>query len=210
MKTFHGYTPKQTQEWINEAPEHPPKEFRTTEETHKVHSPQSENDIIFLKRAIKLGAHNPMQALKKEPVDGGFFGAVIVKDGKILGEGWNSVLKEQDPSRHAEMNAIRQATHDNGYGLQDLAGATLYTSGAPCPMCYAAMLWANIKNIVYASDYEDAMKYGGFRDEPISASFTLPLEKRELPAYQSESDLAREWWKLYNKEVYKNGKGPTY
>ena len=218
-KSFYGYTPEQTQRWVDEAPDAPPKEFKVTEGSGSqgnvqcsasTSDEQTAIDAKYLRRAIKLASHNPMQALYKHSPDGGLFGAVIYKDGKILGEGWNTVLKEGDPSRHGEMNAIRQATHDNGYGLEELEGATLYTSGAPCPMCYATMAWANVKRIVYASDYSDAMKYGGFKDEPIRASLALPIEERQWPGCQAESGLSRAWWKFYNEVVYKDGKGSKY
>lgn len=206
-KLFHGYTAQETQEWVDRAELRPPKSFKdsSTQSTQ-----ESTIDTKYLLRAIKLASHNPMQALAKEPIDGGLFGAVLYKDGKILGEGWNTVLKEGDPTRHAEMNAIRQATHENGYGLKELSGATLYTSGAPCPMCYAAMEWANIERIVYASDYADALKFGGFRDEPIAASLALPLSKRALPLSQLHSELAHEWWEFYNFVVYRDGEGSRY
>lgn len=118
--TFYGYTPAQTQKWVNEAPNTPPKKFAVVEGAGSndnvqcsvgSSSKETKTHRKHIRRAIKLGAHNPMQALKGHAPDGGFFGAVIYKDGKILGEGWNTVLKEGDPSRHGEMNAIRQATH---------------------------------------------------------------------------------------------------
>lgn len=208
---FYGYTPKQTQAWVDKAPQTPPKEFQGVAKATSLDDEQlSQIDKEYLLRAIKLASHNPMQAFENESPDGGLFGAVLYKDGKILGEGWNTVLKEGDPTRHAEMNAIRQATHDNAYGLQELEGATLYTSGAPCPMCYAAMAWANVKSIIYASDYADALKYGGFRDAPISDSLALPLQKRELSGVQANSGLARQWWEFYNWVVYKDAKGSKY
>jgi len=218
-KIFYGYTPEETQKWVDEAPDVPPSEFIVVEGSGSKGNiqcaattsvEQAKIDKIYLRRAIKLASHNPMQAVHKHSPDGGLFGAVIYKDGKILGEGWNTVLKEGDPSRHGEMNAIRQATHDNGHGLDDLEGSTLYTSGAPCPMCYSTMAWANVKRIVYASDYSDCMNYGGFKDEPIRASLSLPIDERQWPGCQAESGLSRAWWELYNKEVYKDGKGSKY
>ena len=218
-KTFYGYKPAETQKWVDEASDAPAKEFAVIPGAGSkgnlqcetiVSKEQAEIDRKYLKRAIKLASHNPMQAIHGHAPDGGLFGAVIYKDGKILGEGWNTVLKEGDPTRHGEMNAMRQATHDNGYGLEELAGATLYTSGAPCPMCYATMAWANVKRIVYASDYGDAMEYGGFKDEPIRAALTVPIEKRPWPGCQAESGLGRAWWEQYNAVVYKDGEGAKY
>jgi tRNA(Arg) A34 adenosine deaminase TadA len=219
VKNFNGYSPAETQKWVDEAPNAPPKAFAVipgegsegnTQCVASASKEQTEIDRQFLMRAIKLASHNPEQAMHGHTPDGGLFGAVLVKDGNILGEGWNTVLKEGDPSRHGEMNAVRQATHDHGHGLKDLEGATLYTSGAPCPMCYSTMAWANVKRIVYASDYSDAMKYGGFKDEPIRESLALPIQKRQWPGCQAESGLGRAWWKQYNAVVYKDGKGAKY
>lgn len=216
---FYGYTPAETRQWVDKAPDAPPEGFSVVAGAGAegnaqcalmASSEQLAIDTKYLRRAIKLASHNPVQAMNGEAPDGGLFGALLYKDGKILGEGWNTVLKEGDPSRHAEMNAIRQATHDNGYGLEDLAGATLYTSGAPCPMCYSTMAWANIGRIVYASDYSDAMTYGGFKDEPIRASFEQQIHERHWPGCQHESGLGRAWWQVYDAHVYKGGQGAKY
>ena len=96
--------------------------------------------------------------------DGGPFGACIVKDGKIIGKGSNQVLKNNDPTAHAEVNAIREASKNlNTY---DLSGCELYTSCYPCPMCLSAIIWANIKKVYYGNTKEDAANIG-FRDDMI-------------------------------------------
>ena len=96
--------------------------------------------------------------------DGGPFGACIVKDDKIIGKGNNKVIKNNDPTAHAEINAIRDACKNiNSY---DLSGAIIYTSCYPCPMCLSAIIWANIDKVYYANTKEDADKIG-FRDEFI-------------------------------------------
>lgn len=96
--------------------------------------------------------------------EGGPFGAVIVKDGKIVGRGRNRVLAKKDPTRHAEMEAIRDATeHLDTY---DLTGCVLYTSCYPCPMCLSATIWANIKTVYYGNTAKDAEAIG-FRDDFI-------------------------------------------
>ena len=96
--------------------------------------------------------------------DGGPFGACIVKDDKIIGKGNNKVLKNNDPTAHAEINAIRDACKNiNSY---DLSGAIIYTSCYPCPMCLSAIIWANIDKVYYANTKEDADRIG-FRDEFI-------------------------------------------
>ncbi len=95
---------------------------------------------------------------------GGPFGACIVKDGKIIGKGINMVIKNNDPTAHAEIEAIRKACKRiNSY---DLSGCELYTSCYPCPMCLSAIIWANIKKVYYANTKEDAENIG-FRDDYI-------------------------------------------
>ena len=95
---------------------------------------------------------------------GGPFGACIVKDGKIIGKGINRVIKNNDPTAHAEIVAIRNACKNlNTY---DLSGCELYTSCYPCPMCLSAIIWSNIKKVYYANTKEDAADIG-FRDEFI-------------------------------------------
>ena len=95
---------------------------------------------------------------------GGPFGACIVKDGKIIGKGINRVVKNNDPTAHAEIVAIRNACKNiNSF---DLTGCELYTSCYPCPMCLSAIIWANIKKVYYANTKEDAADIG-FRDEFI-------------------------------------------
>ena len=96
--------------------------------------------------------------------NGGPFGAVIVKDGKIIGKGSNQVLASQDPTAHAEVMAIRDACRNiNSY---DLSGCIIYTSCYPCPMCLSAIIWANIKKVYYGNTKEDAGDIG-FRDDFI-------------------------------------------
>ena len=95
---------------------------------------------------------------------GGPFGAVIVKDGKVVGKGSNCVLENNDPTAHAEIMAIREASQTlNTY---DLSGCELYTSCYPCPMCLSAIIWANIKKVYYGNTKEDAANIG-FRDDMI-------------------------------------------
>ena len=95
---------------------------------------------------------------------GGPFGACIVKDGKIIGKGINMVIKNNDPTSHAEIVAIRNAC--KSIKSHDLSGCELYTSCYPCPMCLSAIIWANIKKVYYANTREDADAIG-FRDDFI-------------------------------------------
>ena len=102
--------------------------------------------------------------LSKDNNYGGPFGACIVKDGKIIGKGYNKVIKDMDPTAHAEIVAIREACKTiNSY---DLSGCELYTSCYPCPMCLSAIIWSNIKKVYYANTKEDAEDIG-FRDNLI-------------------------------------------
>ena len=96
--------------------------------------------------------------------DGGPFGAVIVKDGKIIARSHNEVLKNNDPTCHAEMQTIRAACE--ALGTFDLSGCELYTSCYPCPMCLSATIWANIKVVYYGNTAKDAADIG-FRDDYI-------------------------------------------
>lgn len=95
---------------------------------------------------------------------GGPFGACVVKDGEIIGRGSNKVISENDPTAHAEINAIREACKN--IGSYDLSGCELYASCYPCPMCLSAIIWANIKKVYYGNTKEDAAEIG-FRDEFI-------------------------------------------
>lgn len=116
------------------------------------------DDERFLREAIELATASVM-------IGGGPFGAVVVHDGQVIGRGQNTVVRDSDPSAHAEINAIRAATrHMNSPHLDD---CVLYASCEPCPMCLAASLWAHIPRIVFAATYELATR-AGFDDTPIS------------------------------------------
>ncbi|MGM0396787.1 MAG: nucleoside deaminase [Bacillota bacterium] len=105
-----------------------------------------------------------MEAAIKEAIagiekrDGGPFGTVIVKDGKIVGSGHNMVIGTNDPTAHGEMVAIREASKT--LGNFDLSGCELYTTCEPCPMCYGAIHWARIRKVYYGATREDAAKIG--------------------------------------------------
>lgn len=112
----------------------------------------------FMKAAKELADSNIVTKV------GGPFGAVVVKDGKIIGRGSNHVLGNNDPTAHAEVMAIRDACKN--IGSYDLSGCEIYTSSYPCPMCFSAVIWANIKKVYYGNTVEDTDKIG-FRDERI-------------------------------------------
>lgn len=112
----------------------------------------------FMKAAKELADSNIVTKV------GGPFGAVVVKDGKIIGRGSNHVLSNNDPTAHAEVMAIRDACKN--IGSYDLSGCEIYTSSYPCPMCFSAVIWSNIKKVYYGNTVEDTDKIG-FRDERI-------------------------------------------
>lgn len=99
---------------------------------------------------------------------GGPFGAVIVKDGKVVGKGHNQVLKNNDPTCHGEIMAIHEACKT--LGTYDLSGCEIYTTGEPCPMCLGAILWANIDRVYYGCNVRDT-EIIGFRDDAFYQKF---------------------------------------
>lgn len=118
---------------------------------------------------------------------GGPFGAVIVLDGKVIGKGWNQVTSANDPTAHAEVVAIRDACQTTGNF--SLAGATLYTSCEPCPMCLAATYWSRIDKIYYANTRQDAAAIG-FDDEFFYQELSKPITDRSVPMEQIEREKA--------------------
>ncbi|MFZ4532508.1 MAG: nucleoside deaminase, partial [Alsobacter sp.] len=112
----------------------------------------ADDDLRHLARAAELSRARMEAGL------GGPFGAVIVRDGGVLAEGWNEVTSSNDPTAHAEVTAIRRACA--AVGDFSLAGATLYTSCEPCPMCLASAYWARITRIVYANTRDEAAAIG--------------------------------------------------
>ena len=112
----------------------------------------------FMQFADELAKQNIMTD------NGGPFGAVVVKDGVVVGVGNNHVVKNNDPTAHAEVMAIRNACAT--LNTFDLSGCELYTSCYPCPMCLSAIIWANIKVVYYGNTKEDAADIG-FRDDMI-------------------------------------------
>jgi len=126
--------------------------------------------------------------------NGGPFGAVITRDGEILGEGFNRVLATNDPTAHAEVVAIRAACEKlKNYWLD---GCEIYTSCEPCPMCLGAIYWARLAKIYYANSAEDADRVGA-GDLKYYQEFAKPKTARSIPAQQiklaSAADVFREW-----------------
>jgi tRNA(Arg) A34 adenosine deaminase TadA len=129
----------------------------------------------FLRRAIALATENV------ESGAGGPFGAVVVRDGKIAGEGVNSVTAAGDPTAHAEVNAIRAAAKT--LGNFTLAGCELYTSCEPCPMCLAAAYWARLDAVYYGASAADAAR-AGFDDAFLYAELGKDASQRKLRSMQ--------------------------
>jgi guanine deaminase len=146
----------------------------------------------FMQRAIELSRQASI--IEKS---GGVFGAVIVKDGKIIAEGYNQVMKQKDPTWHAEMYAIREACKK--LGTPHLNGCTLYTSAECCPMCLAAAYWAHIDHIFYGATIEDSLKYGDFQDVDIYDEIRRDPKDRKIKLTQVMQPEAVEVWKEFSK-----------
>lgn len=159
---------------------------KSTKEYEKEFNPE------FMKRAIELSRRASI--LEKT---GGVFGAVVVKDGKIIAEGYNQVKKTKDPTWHAEMEAIRAACKK--LGTPHLEGCVLYTSAECCPMCLATAYWAHIDHIYYGARVEDSLKYGDFQDVGILDELRKESEDRELRTTEHMRPEAVEIWKEFSK-----------
>lgn len=112
--------------------------------------------------------------------DGGPFGAVVVRDGAIIGEGWNRVVSSNDPTAHGEVTAIRDACAR--LGDFRLTGCDIYTTGQPCPMCFGAIHWARIGRIYYGFSIDEAAAIG-FDDREFFAELEKPPLERSIPSY---------------------------
>ena len=131
---------------------------------------------------------------------GGPFGAVVVKDGKIVGRGSNHVTINNDPTAHAEVMAIREACHNlNSF---QLTGCEIYTSCEPCPMCLGAIYWARPDRIYYAANQVDAAK-AGFDDSFIYKEIALNPTDRKIPASQHLRDEANKTFDAWMKNTEK-------
>lgn len=135
--------------------------------------------------------------------EGGPFGCVVVKDGKIVGRGNNKVTSNNDPTAHAEVMAIRDACKNlNSFQLE---GCEIYTSCEPCPMCFGAIYWARPDKVYYGCSQQDAADIN-FDDEFIYKEIELPYQKRSIPFEQVARDIALEpfqkWSDKNDKTVY--------
>ena len=148
----------------------------------------------FMQEAIQLSIENVKSG------KGGPFGAVIVKDGKIIAHGANSVTTNNDPTAHAEIMAIRKACEV--LGSFQLDGCEIYTSCEPCPMCLGAIYWARPDRMYYANTKKDAAEIN-FDDNFIYEELELPYADRKLETIQIMRDEALEAFKLWSESIVK-------
>ena len=150
-----------------------------------------------MQKAVELSRRGMEQG------DGGPFGSIVVKGEEIIGEGWNQVLCENDPTAHAEVMAIRNACKK--LGTFQLTGCEIYTSCEPCPMCLGAIYWARPSRVYYANSKEDAAAIN-FDDSFIYREIALPHEDKKIPliALPDEEALKvfRQWKEMNNKKLY--------
>ncbi|GAB4249827.1 MAG: nucleoside deaminase [Candidatus Methylacidiphilales bacterium] len=157
----------------------------------------SEQDLLYLAEAAKLSRYTMESSL------GGPFGAVIVREGKIIGRGWNCVTSSNDPTAHAEVMAIRDACRH--LGTFSLAGCTIYSSCEPCPMCLAAIYWARLSRCVFSNTQADAAAID-FDDQFLYEQIPLPPEKRTLPMthvpLEEAKQVFRDWLQKADRIPY--------
>lgn len=150
--------------------------------------------LRFMRRAIELSR------LHMDAGEGGPFGAVVVKGGEIVGEGWNRVTSSLDPTAHAEVSAIRAACAK--LGTFHLEGGEIFTSCEPCPMCLSAIYWARLDRIWYANGRADAAAIH-FDDEWLYREVALPLAARSLPAVQLLREEAQAVFQAWDRKADK-------
>jgi len=135
--------------------------------------------------------------------DGGPFGAVIVRDGKVISKAHNEVLKRNDPTAHAEILAIREAS--SILKSYDLSTCEIYSTSEPCPMCFAAIFWARIKRLVYGTTREDVAEIG-FDDSLIYDVIRGEAEAEQMELVNADREGCRavleEWEKKPGRRVY--------
>ena len=154
----------------------------------------SKDHKYFMQRAIDISRKG------MESNDGGPFGAVVVKDGKIIAEGNNRVTSSNDPTAHAEVVAIRNAC--TALDTFQLDGCIIYTSCEPCPMCLGAIYWARPDKMFYACTKEDAARIG-FDDDFIYKEINLKIEDRTIPTVQMMNAEGNEVFKSWETKADK-------
>lgn len=149
-----------------------------------------DQDKEFMKLAIDLSAKN------LDGKNGGPFGAVITKNGKLISQSENLVKSTWDATAHAEIMAIRLASKE--LQTENLSGCILYTSCEPCPMCLAAIYWAKIDKVFYANSGSDASKIG-FDDEFLYTELHKPKAERDLPMAELSKEEGNKVFKLWEE-----------
>lgn len=147
----------------------------------------------FMKKAIAASIKNIEQ-------DGGPFGAVIVKDGKVIATGGNRVTANNDPTAHAEISAIRKACKK--LNTFDLSGCEIYSSCEPCPMCLSAIYWAHLDRLYYGNTKKDAANIG-FDDSFIYDELDLKPAERKIPSTQKLRDEAIKAFQIWDEKTDK-------
>lgn len=160
------------------------------------------NNLEFMHEAYEEAEKNALKNFE----EGGPFGAIIVKDGKIIGRGKNNVLVSHNPTAHAEITAIEDAC--SNLKTHDLTGCVLYTSCYPCPMCLSAIVWSNIKEVYYGNTKEDAADIG-FRDDMIYDFINSLTKNEENGEVIKLNQLGREET-IETFEKFKNNQGTLY
>ncbi len=157
----------------------------------EINTNQKHDKAYFMQEAIRLSIEKMQAGI------GGPFGCIIVKDGKIIGKGWNKVTSHNDPTAHAEVSAIRDACAN----LKDfqLTGCELYTSCEPCPMCMGAIYRARPDKVYYGNTAEDAANIG-FDDSFIYKELKLPNSERKFSMEQLGHEKALEAFKLWEEK----------
>jgi tRNA(Arg) A34 adenosine deaminase TadA len=148
----------------------------------------------LMRKVIRLASENVLTG------GGGPFAALIVKDGAVVAEGVNTVFAANDPTAHAEINAIRKACA--AFGDFALRGCEIYTSSEPCPMCLAAIYWAHLDAIYFGNGCENAA-HAGFDDACIFRQLSLGRAERAIPSAQLLRDEALESFSLWEISPFK-------
>ena len=150
-------------------------------------------DKLFMQQAIDLSMENVANG-------GGPFGAVIVRDGKVVATGVNRVTANNDPTAHAEVSAIRAACQKEG--SFKLTGCTIYTSCEPCPMCLSAIYWAGLSRICFANTKQDAEDIC-FGDKFIYEEIERPISRRAIPTESFMREEAQQAFRAWEAKTDK-------
>lgn len=151
-------------------------------------------NAVFMREAIRLSIESMQNGT------GGPFGSVVVRDGEIIGRGWNQVVPRFDPTAHAEVLAIREACQR--LGSHQLNGCEIYASCEPCPMCLGSIYWARVDRVWFAASRADAAA-AGFDDDFIYRELSLALDQRRLPAGQALREEALEALAAWDRKADK-------